>query len=66
MGEIANKCADDITNCTHTINIPHPDEKGMRIVGWVVPEEKAQLAVGCLAVEEISKTWRTARDLGYK
>lgn len=36
------------------VNYPHPDETGMRIVGWVVPQDLAGLGLAGPALEEIS------------
>lgn len=35
-------------------NIPHPDERGKRVVGFVVDEDVAGLGLGLLALDEIA------------
>jgi len=47
--------ADAILAINHLSNMPHPDKPGMRIMGWVVPEDVAGLGVGILAIEEIQR-----------
>jgi len=34
-------------------NHPHPSDAGMRIVGWVVPEDTAGLSDAIFALEDI-------------
>lgn len=56
MADLSTKeRADAILAITHLSNIPHPDKSGMRIMGWVVPEDIAGLGVGILAIEEIQR-----------
>lgn len=35
-------------------NRPHPDEPGMRIVGWIVPDDDAGLSDAIFALDDIT------------
>lgn len=67
MGAITDKCADKIVEKkTSIVDIPHPNKKGHRIIGIIVPENEIELGVSTLALSEILKNWSKSRKFGAR
>lgn len=67
MGRITDECADKIVDKKlSVVDVPHPNKKGHRIIGVIVPETEIEQGVSTLALTEILKQWQKSRRFGAR